>query len=117
MTMSVFDSLAKVAVGVTSSLFGDVCTWVKDGSNTYTAKVKYKDEKGDAKMGDVKYNLNHWSIVIVDSDFPGLKGLVDQLKKPMVTVNVRGVNTDFICMEVYPLSDGRCVKIKMQLKP
>lgn len=115
--MSVFDGLAKVAVGVTSSLFGDTVTWVKDGSNTYTALGKYKDEKGDATMGDVKYNLNRWSIEVVDSDFPGLKGLVDQLKKPVVSVTVRGVVTEFICMEVYPLSDGRCVKIKMQLKP
>lgn len=118
--MSVFDALAKVAVGVTSSLFGDTVTWVKDGSHTYTALGKYKDERGDATMGDVKYNLNSWSIEVVDGDFPGLKELVNQLKKPMVTVavrGVRGVNTDFICMEVYPLSDGRCVKIKMQLKP
>ena len=115
--MSVFDRYAGVAVKVTSKMFGDLATWVKDGSHTYSALVKYKDERGEAKIGDVKYGLNSWSIEIVDTDFPGLKDLVNQLKKPTVTVKVRGVDTDFTCMEAEGLSDGRCVKIKMQLKP
>src|SRR4051812_13281563 len=115
--MSAFDGIANMTVNVTSNVFGDLATWVKDGSHTYSALVKYKDELGDAKMGDVKYGLNNWSIEIKDSDFPGLKDLVNKLKKVPITVNVRGVDTEFTCLEAHSLSDGFCTKIKMQLKP
>lgn len=114
--MSVFDGIAKVAVDVTSKLFGDRITWVKDSSNTYSALGKYKDEPGDAKMGDTKYPLNNWSIEVKDSDFPGLRDMVKRMQKITVTVNVRGVDIDFTCLEASGLSDGFCTRIKLQKK-
>lgn len=114
--MSRFDRLANRAVNATSNLYGDMCTWVTD-TQTYRALVKYKDNNGDAKLGDVTYQKDEVSIEIKNSDFPGLADMLMQLKKPVVTVNVRGVDTDFTCLEAWSLTDGMCSKIKLEPVP
>lgn len=114
--MSAFDSLADLAVDVTSSIMGNTATWVKDGSHTYTALVKYRDEKGESKLGDKNIPIDQWSIEIKNSDFPGLKGLVDLNKKPTITVTVRGEDLVFNATTVTALSDGLCSRIGLRLK-
>jgi hypothetical protein len=116
--MSAFDDMAVMVVDTTSDVFGDLATWVKDGSHTYTALVKFKDMPGQAEIGEShRYGLDKWSIEIKDKDFPGLKDLIDQNNKVLLTVTVRGTATQYYGVSADPLSDGLCTLIRLRLKP
>jgi hypothetical protein len=113
--MAVFDTYAKRAVGVTDAIMGCQVSWVKDGV-TYTGTGKYKDETGSAKLGDVKYGVDNWHIEITDSDFPGLKNMINKNGKPDITVRVRGIDTVFSGITADAVSDGLLTKIKLRVK-
>ncbi len=115
--MNIFDAAMAAVVDTTSSVFGYTATWVKDDDHTYAAPVKYIDKAGQAKLGEVKFGVDNWMIEIKDSDFPGLKDLINLQTKVPMSINVRGTIINFFGIVADPVSDGFCTSIKLRLKP
>jgi|GEM_PF-2889971 len=115
--MALFDAIVSAAVKATDTVFAYTATWTPPAGDAITALVKYKDMSGEAKLGDNKYNLDKWTIEYTDSDFPGMKDLINANGKPLITVNVRGTNIDYIGIIANALSDGFCTEVRMRLKP
>lgn len=109
--MSIFDSIAKVAVNTTDALFAYTAVW-----NGFTAKVKYRELEGDANLGDVKFNLDKWQIEFKDVDFPGLKAAINRNKKEPITVTVRGTAIEYLGVTANAVSDGMLTQVKMRIK-
>jgi len=109
--MSIFDSMAHVAVNITNDAFGFSATW-----GEYTAAVKYKDLEGAETVGDKKIGLEKWLIEIKDSDFPGLKTAINQNKKEPISVTVRGDVIEFVGVTAVAISDGMCTEIRLKKK-
>ena len=109
--MSIFDSIAKVAVNTTDAVFAYTAEW-----NGLTAKVKYRELEGDAKLGDVKFNQDKHQIEFKDVDFPGLKASINRNKKEPITVTVRGNVMEFVGVTANSTSDGMLTQVKMRIK-
>lgn len=115
--MSLFDTIAAIVVRTTDAVFGYSTTWTPANGAPITAIAKYKDMPGNAKLGEQKYGVDKWTIRITDSDFPGLKTLINANGKAAITVNVRGTDMAFIGITANALSDGLCTEITVRLKP
>ena len=110
--MGIFDNAIAAVAKTTGKLFGYPATW-----GEYSATVFYKDMPGQQKLGDIKFGVDKWLMEYVDTDFPGLKDLINKNNKPIVSITVRGVATQFYCKTADALSDGLYTQVKMQLKP
>ena len=88
--------------------------WLRGEDDTVAARVFYRDEKGETKLGEVKFGVDHWFVEYLDSDLPGLKTVVNRNGKPQVNVTVRGAVLCFNAITADALSDGAMVRLALR---
>jgi len=108
--MGFFDTYVAGCVAATETVFGNSATW-----GEYTANVYYRDMRGEAKLGDNKYALDHILIQFVDTDFPGLRALVQANKKPLIAVTVRGTPVNYYGVVANGVSDGYLTEVRLRM--
>lgn len=106
--MAVFDKLKDSMYATVNSTMGEQATWISaDALANYTGLVLYNDPTikelvdGSGFIPETPYFKYNTSLI------PGLKIRVDKNgSQEMITISVRGVNTDFYITSVDLLTDG-----------
>lgn len=114
--MNVFDSLIPAMLGTMDGTMRYDAAWQRGEDDVVTARVFYRDEKGQAKLGDTKYGVDNWTVDYTDTDWPGLKSLVNRQTKQPISVTVRGVVLNFFAITADSVSDGAMVRLTLRMK-
>lgn len=100
---NLFDGLQDTMFNTVTKTFGYQATWQPSSGDLQLADVLYKDATQTAKLLDQEYDPRNCMIEYKESDFVGLKSLVDASHEIKIKVN----ELDYGVMKITSKYDGK----------
>jgi hypothetical protein len=114
---SIFDIGVKALLGTLDGVLCYDAEWQRGADDVLPARVFYRDETGTQRLEDLKFNTDLWKAEYRNTDFPGLKAIVNRNGKPVIRIRVADDWLTFNAIKADAVTDGTLVRLTLRLQP